>query len=476
MGFKYKAKGKIINRFIGALILCALSVIIINFIIVGFVLAKRYNIRDQKKEIVNIDKYVSEFKKYITFKDNTPYMSKKGLDKVVENQGWIQILDENGREVYSYKKTKDTPSKYSPIEIVNFNRYDMGDSTIFVDYIEKENYKWTYIIGFPKSKIVKYTLYFNPTNVAEAIFGSKSFWILAIDIIAIAIIGNMFGIKLTRPLEKIIEGIKNLSKGYYDIVYEEKGVYKEVFTNLNTLSDNLRESQEERRQIEKFRQEWISNISHDIKTPLSSIKGYAEIIRDTEYHCTNEEIQSYVDIIFNKSLYLQNLVEDLNLTYKFKNNMIILDKQRVNIIGFIKESIIDILNDPKYSHINIELKYEKEPIHVDIDMNFFKRALNNLIYNAIIHNNKDVNIQVIVVDKVNKVSIKIKDDGKGIDQNDLKNVFKRYYRGTNTSEIHKGSGLGMAISKDIIEVHGGTIEIDSKKGEGTEVTIIINKI
>lgn len=107
-----------------------------------------------------------------------------------------------------------------------------------------------------------------------------------------------------------------------------KRVSIKAFSNLNNLGKTLGENRKRREELEKMRATWISSISHDLKTPLSSIKGYAEIMKDPDYAFSKEEIQQYSEIIYNKSSYIQSLIEDLNLTYKLKNKAVPLKKKR----------------------------------------------------------------------------------------------------------------------------------------------------
>ena len=131
--------------------------------------------------------------------------------------------------------------------------------------------------------------------------------------------GYFFSNRLAKPLVQMINGIQNLAKGNFQSKYEHKGIYKNVFQNLNDLSSILKANEADRRKIEKTREEWVTNITHDIKTPLASIKGYAELIQ--EYELDETEKNRYVEIILNKSDYIQHLIEDLNLTYQLKSTL-----------------------------------------------------------------------------------------------------------------------------------------------------------
>ena len=295
--------------------------------------------------------------------------------------------------------------------------------------------------------------------------------ILIVDFIIAIIFGYIFSKGITKPVKAIIDGVDHLYNGDYEVYFKEKGIYKNVLKKLNSLSYKLKENELERKKIDKMRDEWIANISHDIKTPLSSIKGYAEFL-EQDYDFSSEDIKSFAGIINNKSDHIKELVEELNLSMKLKNNESILKKEKVNIVSLVKNSVIDILNDSKYSKVDIKFECSEDKIFIDIDKVLMQRVLNNLIYNALVHNDKNISI-VVSVYKKDKIYISISDNGKGISEKDLENVFDRYYRGTNTGEAHKGSGLGMSIAKEIVNAHNGDITISSILGKGTDINITL---
>ena len=295
---------------------------------------------------------------------------------------------------------------------------------------------------------------------------------LIIDAIIALIFGYLFSRKLTKPISEIITNIDILSKGNYNLYTKEKGIYKAVFENINDLSSTLRENENQRKELESMREEWLANITHDIKTPLASIQGYAEIISDKDYEFTRDEMQEYTEIIYSKSKYIRELVDELNLSTRLKNNALSLNKQNTNLVALLRNVVIDILNDSRYENRNIEFNSNIDVIEKEVDVMLLKRALTNLIFNAVVHNNESVEVKV-EIKKIDKINISIKDNGNGINTKDLKHIFDRYYRGTNTGEVHKGSGLGMAISKEIINNHGGEIQINSKLGCGTEILITL---
>ncbi|WP_146812127.1 sensor histidine kinase, partial [Aneurinibacillus danicus] len=119
---------------------------------------------------------------------------------------------------------------------------------------------------------------------------------------------------------------------------------------------------------------------------------------------------------------------------------------------------------------------EKEQIFLAFDRGFLIRAFTNLIYNAVIHNPPETKIRVYIAEQAEAIDVIIEDDGQGIGEDEIEKLFTRYYRGTSTNERHQGSGLGMAIARQIIEAHGGDIEVTSRIGEGTRVRILFSRI
>src|SRR5690606_5633171 len=139
----------------------------------------------------------------------------------------------------------------------------------------------------------------------------------------------------------------------------------------------------------KAKEEWIANISHDLKTPLSSIKGYAELLKGDQYEINIEEAKRYGTAILDNSNYIQELVNDLSLVYKLKNKVLPIKFKEENLINLLQESIIDLLNNSKYSNREINFNYYDDNIILDCDKKYLKRAINNFIINSLEHNSKD---------------------------------------------------------------------------------------
>ncbi|WP_432403252.1 ATP-binding protein [Wukongibacter sp. M2B1] len=469
-------KWKLTLRFVSTVISVVIIVVFINIVAITMIFFMDNDIYNQNNKFLQAgpEVFVRKFSCYVLGSGQDLYVSDEGKKVLDSTETWIQILDENGKEIYNYKRPENAPLKYTPFQIVHGYKYRGGigaAATIFIAEKTIGDTRYSYIIGFPMNKVQKKVLIYSIDEIG-ILLKNITMITLVIDSIIALFFGYLFSRRLTKPLGNIISGVEKLVEGDYDVYYSPKGIYNDVYNNLNNLSDTLKSNEKERKKIEVMKEEWIANISHDIKTPLASIKGYAEILSDDDYKSSEEEIRSYADIINKKSNYINELVNDLKLTTKLRNKTSMINKKEINLVNLVRETVIDILNDPIYSERYVNFISEENTILKEVDGILIKRVISNILYNGLIHNDENVKIEVKII-KDDKVHIFVKDNGKGIRQEELKYIFDRYYRGTNTGERHKGSGLGMAIAKEIVKAHGGDIKISSIIGEGTEIEIIL---
>lgn len=273
-------------------------------------------------------------------------------------------------------------------------------------------------------------------------------------------------------LSKIKKGIENISQRTYTQL-PEKGIFSEIYGALNKMDMEIRQSDKIQEETERVRNEWIANITHDLKTPLSPIKGYAELLTSNA-EIDKETMQEYGEIILKNVNHAEKLINDLKLTYQLDSGALPFQAQKVNLVRYMKELVIGIVNDPAFKDRDIAFESKVQDLEICIDTDLFRRAMNNLIINALTHNSQETKVNISVdVSTEKEACIYISDNGKGMSNEEQAELFNRYYRGTNTKEKPEGSGLGLAIAKQIIVLHGGDIEVKSKLNEGTQFTIII---
>ncbi|WP_251868087.1 sensor histidine kinase [Enterococcus malodoratus] len=288
-----------------------------------------------------------------------------------------------------------------------------------------------------------------------------------------------YGFYVAKPMADIIVLIKKLSKGeYLSLPKNEKlfsnKLYREVFDNLNQLSYHLQETERRREEFEEMRRKWASGITHDLKTPLSYIKGYTDMLLTNEYNWNQEEKQDFLTIIQEKTNHLETFINDLEMaflmedTHKLSANM-----QTIDMIEFIEQIIIEVKKMPHQEKTSFEFDFVEKNIFLSGDKSLLKRAFINIYTNAIIHNEEAIEIETSIKSEVEGITIYISDNGKGVDKHSLKHLFDRYYRGTTTESDTNATGLGMAITKQIIELHHGTITVSSQLNEYTKFQLFL---
>lgn len=280
------------------------------------------------------------------------------------------------------------------------------------------------------------------------------------------------GLWLIMHLSKIKKGIENISQRTYTQL-PEKGIFSDVYCALNKMDKEIYNSDKVQKETERMRSEWIANITHDLKTPLSPIKGYAELLTSNA-EIDKETMQEYGEIILKNVNHTEKLINDLKLTYQLESGAMPFQLQKINLVRYVRELVIDIVNDPAFKDRDIVFESKVQDLEISIDTDLFRRAVNNLIINALTHNPQETKVKISVDRNADKeVCICISDNGKGMSEEEQAELFNRYYRGTNTKEKTEGSGLGLAIAKQIKTLHNGDIAVNSKLNEGTKFTIIL---
>ena len=437
--------------------------------------------------------FTTRFSQHIIFIEHLPQITETGIELLTEEGLWLQVIDEKGHEVLSYDKPPTVTEQYSLTEILELYKSGSNtDYTPFIGNIKNEGKDWTYIIGFP-IQISKITIYVNANRVTNG----KSIILVLFTIASFIalILGGIYGLWITRQLFRINKAISDIASRSF-IPEKNKSIFGDVYASLNALDGEIRASDEERHKTELMREEWIANITHDLKTPLSPIRGYAELL--TAGYISPEDVKRYGDTILKNTAYTESLVDDMKLTYQLKNDIIPINRKIENITRFLKELIIDILNEPKYVNRIIKFSGLDTPVAYPFDHILMQRAINNLLYNSLVHNPPETETTVLFIlekdndkmeykmrntslgaiwlkstcdESIGPICILIYDNGRGMEQDELDRLFERYYRGTNTEESTGGTGLGMVIAKQIIELHGGNIQVKSKLNYGTAFII-----
>ncbi|OCS86622.1 sensor histidine kinase [Caryophanon tenue] len=452
---------KLTSRFLLSVIAIVTLVIIANTIfLLYFIVQQQRNDLDEFNTHT-IEQFTRQFDQYVTATDGI-VVAPDALSQLDNYNAWLQIVNSDGLVVYNYNAPADALTKYRPVDTIqNYRFKEQHQTTVFVGDGEVYNY----IIGVKNAELNRVVFTYETSSVID-VMQKLLIAIAIIDLLIILMVGWIFSLPITKPVATLIERIQLLKTKQTTGKVPKRGLYAPVFNNLQQVATDLAQADKERQQLETMREEWISNVTHDLKTPLASIRGYAELLDDA--HLSDEERLDYAKTIEKQAEHMKNLINDLNLTMRLRNQQLPMSLEMVNVVSFVREIVIDLLNDPLYAERDIQFDTQLDSWVRDIDVHYMRRALLNFIYNALHHNDASVAVSITVTNN----SVIIQDNGKGIPADDVHHVFERYYRGTNTAQTD-GTGLGMAIAHDIVIAHKGTVTLTSSEHIGTTVTIML---
>ena len=300
----------------------------------------------------------------------------------------------------------------------------------------------------------------------------KQLVIVTIVVLLLSFVISYFISKyLSKPIININEQAKNLSKGNFDIEFDDNSNIEE----LSELADTLNYTRKELAKTEELRRDLMANVSHDLKTPLTMIKAYAEM--STDIHTNNKEKQKEdMQIITNEVDRLTVLVTDILDLSRMQSNIDTLDQEEYDLITQIEDILKRYTLLQETENYKFIFNHNKKKLLIKADKKKLEQALYNLINNAINYTGEDNTITINVKDTKDNILVEIKDTGKGINKEDLPYIWDRYYK---NKKKHKrnlvGTGLGLSIVKNILEAHKYQYGVKTEKDKGTTFYFIINK-
>lgn len=284
---------------------------------------------------------------------------------------------------------------------------------------------------------------------------------------------------IVQPLEKLKKAAVNIKEGNLDfnVITDTEDEIGEVCVAFEEMRIKLKDQIEVSMQYEKDNKELISNISHDLKTPITAIKGYVEGIRDGVAD-TPEKMDKYIRTIYNKATDMDKLIDELFLYSKLDSNSMNYSFAKLDLKDYFEDCVDEISLDLESRGITFEYRnYVSEDTIIIADPEQLKRVINNIVGNSVKYMAaRPGRIGIFIKNEPEFVQVEICDNGKGIAKKELPHIFERCYRTDASRNSSKGgSGLGLSIAKKIIEEHGGKIWANSVEGEGTTVSFVLRK-
>ncbi len=300
-----------------------------------------------------------------------------------------------------------------------------------------------------------------PLDATVTILRSQLFYITLLILLLSLLISYFISKHISNPIIKMKNKAKELANGNYNITFENSDIEE-----INELSKTLNYACIELNKTEDLRRELMANVSHDLKTPLTMIKAYAELIRDVTYK-DKEKMNKNLNTIIEETDRLNLLVNDILELSKIQSNSTPLNIEEFDLNELIKTIIsrYDIYIEKE--NYNIEYK-EQEGLLIKADKKRIEQVIYNLINNAINYTGNDKKVSIIIKQDKTKIRVEIKDTGKGIEQKELEYIWDKYYKVDKThSRVQVGSGIGLSIVKNILINHKFEYGVESKINKGT---------
>lgn len=303
--------------------------------------------------------------------------------------------------------------------------------------------------------------------------------IVVILLISVFVLKQWIHKGIISPIWELNIAMKKIAEGNLDYRLDNHyaGEIGELFENYEDMRLRLKESTDEIVDNEKRNRELVSNISHDLKTPITAIKGYVEGIMDGVAD-TPEKMDRYIKTIYNKANDMDRLINELTTYSGIDSNKIPYHFHILNVSDYFSDCIEEIGLDLESKNIHLNYTNLAPPdTCVVADPEQFKKVINNIVSNSVKYMGHDNGvISITIHDDNESVKIEIEDNGKGIASKDIGNIFERFYRtDASRNSLQGGSGIGLSIVKKIVEDHGGYVWATSKEGEGTCMHFVLRK-
>ncbi|GAA0181466.1 hypothetical protein SH2C18_39960 [Clostridium sediminicola] len=378
---------------------------------------------------------------------------------------FVQLLDDELKVIEEYNSPLDVGNLYKYNEFVNktIENPFQFQSIMVTEPILTESMIVIYDTSLPAS--------FDEFLVLSNKIKLRANLITLISIIVVFLIFSDISIsRIIQPIQVIIKRVDEIADGEYNNKLEIQP-HNELMTlvkGINTMSTKLQKEIENRELLEKDKRRMIMDISHDLRTPLTNIAGYSELLREN-VSCENKK---YIDVIISNSKTSNAIIENLFEISKIEDNSIELNLEETEINEYMREIIIEYLPEFETKKIDYEINLVDDKLYMNIDRVKFKRALSNFINNSMKYGGDNLKILFKTYKENGSIVIDIKDNGQGIPKDKIKYILEPFVRLDEArSTSVKGAGLGLPLAKKIIELHECTLEIISDIDEGFQVKI-----
>lgn len=375
-------------------------------------------------------------------------------------QIWAVYLDETGKVLWKENAPDEIPDSFSVPDVAAFAKGYLADYPVFI----RNTDGGMLVLGYPKGSYTKLPGNYLSTRSVRMLplFAAA---VLAFDLAALFSAYFYSRRKIVRSTEPVIASIEMLGNGN-PAALTLRGELAGVAESLNRASQVITRQNQ-------ARANWISGVSHDIRTPLSMIMGYAELIANDS--AVNGDIRKKAEIIGRQSVQIRELVQDLNLVSQLEYEMQPIHKATIRIASLVRTYVADLLNGglPDQYSIDVDISANAEITTFECDARLISRAINNLVQNSIQHNPDGCDIMLSLDCTEDSVILYVADNGIGLSAEKIKELRERpHYIESTDDRLDLRHGLGHILVQQIVKAHNGTMQVESENQKGFKVMLI----
>lgn len=394
--------------------------------------------------------------------DGTYTLNAAATTMMEEQYAWAMLISRDGQVIWDKNLPGDIPRHYTLTDVASFSRWYLNDYPVSV----WEHPDGLLVLGDPKNSIWKYNITSTEDTIAHVPGLMTGFLIL--NVLSALVLALFLGLWLYHKLKPLYNGITALPKKE-PLSLPTGGVTGEVSRILNETSVILSQQEQQLAHRDQARTEWIAGVSHDIRTPLSMVMGYASELESNPSLPATEQNQAR--IIRQQSQRIKSLISDLNLASKLEYHAQPMELARVSPAALIRGVAVDFINDglPEPYSLSVDVPEEANGPILLCDQALIRRALTNLIDNSIRHNPRGCAIKLSVTKSTDGLVLKVSDNGKGYPPELIKNSG-----GLDESPLLGNHGLGLIIVRRIMKIHGGNIVFENLPQQGCATSLLFS--
>lgn len=381
--------------------------------------------------------------------------------------GWVEQLDEEYRIIAVYGEKKTDSQAYSPDDLFWLLSGDKASPLEYIGFINKsEDVSGYYLVQYHRKDItMSVTILYSGNNTNSSWNTALLILFFLLSVGLCLLMAAYLSRPIRRPLRSLSDAFHRVKEGEEAVVldFKAEAEFVEIRDTFNVMTQSLAAAKREKEEAETKKNKMLLELSHDIRTPISTINSFAVALE--EDMVKEEDKPGYYKTIHMKAIKVSSLADDMFMMLKMKSDGYQLQKQRADICEFLRIQCVEYFQDAQERGLEMDINIPETEIYYEADYPLLARMIGNLLSNAVKYNQTGKQIAVTLEKDRERILIKVADDGVAIDEEVRGRLFDDFVRADMARKSDGGTGLGLSIAKTIVEKHGGKISYEYQRGE-----------